>query len=425
MQAFMRMAAWFGMLLGVGLLAGCGGAQNTRPPNVLHPIKTELAIKRLWSVNVGTHPAPSPTGEYVGDTYGGGNGGYFLHLHPYVSGPNIYAATYSGLVVAYARKNGHQLWTVDTGHKLVGGVSGGDGMLFVGAQDGKVIGISLKQRGVIWQTQLSSEVMALSEAGQGEVVAHTNDGNLFALDVTTGNVVWSHTTEAPNLILRGKSQPLLVGGTVIAGFANGKLGAFSLASGTELWRLTVAVPQGASKLQRLVDVDGHIALSDSGNTVYAASYNGRVVAAQTSNGQLLWSHPMSSYAGLTVGDGQVFVTGANSDIWALDRSTGAVMWKQDALHFRELTAPALVDGKYLVVGDYAGYLQWLSASDGSILAREEVDSRGIQAAPVVVGNTVYVQAVHGNLAAYRVLGPVGTAGTGAAANPFHIGGFHF
>ncbi|MEJ2654707.1 MAG: outer membrane protein assembly factor BamB [Acidihalobacter sp.] len=401
------------VLLGALSLGGCGifgGAQNTRPPAALAPIKTTLRVDHLWTSSIGN-----------------GNGGYFLHLRPYVSGKLLYAADHAGTVAAYALKDGRQQWSVKTGHKLVGGVVGGDGMLFVGTQDGMVLGISLKQRGLVWQTQLSSEVMALSGVSEGTIVAHTNDGKLFAIDTTTGNVLWSHGSEPPNLILRGKSRPVIDSGNVIAGFSSGKLAAFSLDTGAQLWELQVGEARGASELQRLVDVDGCIVLSDSGNTVYAASYNGRVVAAQTANGQLEWSHKMSSYAGLALGPNAVFVSDADSDIWALDRSNGASLWKQDALHFREVTAPTVVAG-YVVVGDYAGYLQWLSSSDGSLVAREQVGGGAIQVAPVAVGDTIYVQTAGGRLSAYRVLGPSDKANSSnpdGGSSSTKVGGFNF
>ena len=412
MRRAARIATLTAVALGTLLLGGCGifgGAKNTRPPTALQPIKTTLKVEQLWSSAIGN-----------------GNGGYFLHLRPYVSGDRLYAADQGGTVAAYATKDGRRQWSVDTGHKLVGGVVGGDGMLFVGTQDGMVLGISVKQRGVVWRTQLSSEVMALSDVSEGEVVAHTNDGKLFAIDDATGNVLWSHASEPPNLILRGKSRPVISGGNVIAGFSNGKLAAFSLETGAQLWQLTVGEPRGASELQRLVDVDGRIALSDSGNTVYAASYNGRVVAAQTQGGQLEWSHKMSSYAGLALGPNAVFVSDADSDIWALDRGNGASLWKQDALHFREVTTPVVV-GKYVVVGDYAGYLHWLSAADGSLLAREQVGGGAIQATPVAVNGTLYVQTAGGSLAAYRVMGPSGKTGNAASgpSSSNRVGGFNF
>ena len=56
----------------------------------------------------------------------------------------------------------------------------------------------------------------------------------------------------------------------------------------------------------------------------------------------------------------------------------------------------------LVVGDFEGYLHWLSPDDGSFLARERAAGQRISAAPLVVGQNVYVQGDDGTVAAYTL-----------------------
>ena len=87
---------------------------------------------------------------------------------------------------------------------------------------------------------------------------------------------------------------------------------------------------------------------------------------------------------------QVYAVDADSNVWALDRTSGSSMWKQDAFLHRWLTAPA-AQGDYIVVGDIEGYVHWLAASDGKEVARERLSKDPIRARPVVVGDTVYVE----------------------------------
>ncbi len=70
------------------------------------------------------------------------------------------------------------------------------------------------------------------------------------------------------------------------------------------------------------------------------------------------------------------------------------------MHGRKLTAPAVYQG-YVVVGDIEGYVHWLSTTDGRQLGRVQVAGEGIDAKPVVVGDTVYVYAKDGTLAALK------------------------
>ena len=81
--------------------------------------------------------------------------------------------------------------------------------------------------------------------------------------------------------------------------------------------------------------------------------------------------------------------------------TGASLWKQDQLKYRWLGTPAIV-GKYVVIGDSEGFVHWLSLDEGKFAARERLSKKAIASAPVVVGDTVYVEDVRGNIGAYSV-----------------------
>jgi outer membrane protein assembly factor BamB len=95
---------------------------------------------------------------------------------------------------------------------------------------------------------------------------------------------------------------------------------------------------------------------------------------------------MSSYAGLAVDESNVYVTDDQGQVWALDRFNGNSVWKQDKLRGRAVTGPA-VYGSSVVVGDFQGYLHWLSKDDGRFLARLRADSAGILTPGVVTGDT--------------------------------------
>ena len=85
---------------------------------------------------------------------------------------------------------------------------------------------------------------------------------------------------------------------------------------------------------------------------------------------------------------------------ALDAASGAAAWKQQDLKYRRLSPPAFYKG-YVVVGDYKGYLHWLSPGDGKIVARTRLGSDPIAAPPVVAGELLYVMDVDGKLRAYN------------------------
>jgi outer membrane protein assembly factor BamB len=110
---------------------------------------------------------------------------------------------------------------------------------------------------------------------------------------------------------------------------------------------------------------------------------------------------MSVYAGIAVDAQQVYVTDEASEVWALDRGSGASLWKQTALRRRALTGPAVIGG-YVAVGDFEGYLHILSRHDGSIVGRTRVDSAGILAPPLALGDRLLVEGAGGKLVLYAL-----------------------
>jgi outer membrane protein assembly factor BamB len=97
----------------------------------------------------------------------------------------------------------------------------------------------------------------------------------------------------------------------------------------------------------------------------------------------------------------VYVTSDFDAVVALDRAAGTQLWRQEALRLRDVTAPTRY-ANTVVVGDYEGYVHWLSPDNGEFLARERAAGERISGAPLVVGQNVYVQGDDGTIAAFTV-----------------------
>jgi outer membrane protein assembly factor BamB len=89
---------------------------------------------------------------------------------------------------------------------------------------------------------------------------------------------------------------------------------------------------------------------------------------QALSGDVLWSRPFSSFQAIAIDDNAIYLSSENSDLWSIDRRTGTAFWKQDVLHARKITAPAVIGDK-LVVADFEGYLHWFEKSDGQLVGR--------------------------------------------------------
>ena len=93
----------------------------------------------------------------------------------------------------------------------------------------------------------------------------------------------------------------------------------------------------------------------------------------------------------------VYLTDDQGAVQALDRSRGASLWKQDRLRGRWATAP-LALGRYVIVGDFQGYVHVLSREDGAFVARVATDGSEIRVPPVALDlSTFLVQTRNGGL----------------------------
>ena len=355
---------------------------DANAPAELIKFEQTVKIKKLWSTGVGD-----------------GQGKGLYKLQPVMTESVIYAASAEGEVKAMDRARGKKLWSTDLETGLSGGVGYHDGSLLLGSSDGSVIRLDANSGAVIWSTKLTGEVLAPPQGDGRVVVAQSYDGKLQGLDFETGEKLWTYDSNVPVLTIRGTGTPILRNNVIYAGFANGRVLAFNSRNGTTLWEARVAISQGRSEIERIVDIDGTMALE--GNELYAASYQGRVVAIDATNGRKMWQRNVSSFSGVSQGFVNVYVTDEDGTVTAYLRNGQGLRWQQDALAFRELSRPTPVSS-YVAVADLEGYIHLMSQVDGEFAGRVKADGKGARADMLADGNVLYVFGNSGKLIAYEI-----------------------
>lgn len=369
------------LLLTVAVLSACSGGKNTIEPAPLVNFTPTLALKRLWTANAG----------------GGVEDSYFK-LSPVFYKGQLFTASPEGHIRTYDIADGRILWKRKIDVPISGGPEVGEGLVLVGSQKGEVVALSSQDGIEQWRVPVSSEILATPRISQGIVVVRTGDGKIFGLNSKTGERLWVYgRARVPLLSLRGTSTPLITQDKIIAGFDDGKMAVLELLTGKALWEYTVAIPRGRTDLERMVDIDAEPLLRDG--IIYVTSYQGRTIAINLFR-KLLWEKKLSSYAGLGADDNYLYVSDADSHVWALDRYSGKDWWKQEKLQARKLTAPVSI-GNYVVVGDLEGFLHWMRRKDGQFVARYHVGDASIKVPPLVIENTLIAYNSDGKIVALR------------------------
>lgn len=330
-------------------ISACADEDNLEQPTELVPFYSNHYLDVSWHAS---------TGAGVEEQY--------VFLKPLILKEVAVTASRNGVLNIINLKTGDFEEDIELDATISAGVGGNEDVWLLATRDAYVIAVDSKNRVELWRTRVSSEVLAKPVIYQNTVVVRTVDGKILSLDLASGKTRWQYQRAIPDLTLRGTSEPVIARDKIFAGLADGRLIAISPDNGEIIWDVALSIPTGRSEIQRLVDIDGDAELY--GRVLYAASFQGRVVAIDVDRGQFLWARDFSTHTGVVLDEKTLYSSDDNGHIWALDRLNGATLWKQEKLAHRKLTRPTII-GDYIAVGDFEGYVHLLSRYDGHFIAR--------------------------------------------------------
>lgn len=355
------------------------GREPANPPTPLKEFKPRTQSNVVWSAKVGE----------AGD----------FNFTPAVENGQVYAASMSGEVFKLDAASGRQVWRVNAGERLSGGVGVGENLVLVGTPTGYVIAFNQDGK-LLWKSKVSSEVLSVPRVSGGMVVVRAGDSRVFGLSGIDGSRKWIYQRATPSLSLRSSAGVVIDSGAVYVGFAGGKLIALRLEDGKIIWEASVAQPRGVTEIERIADITS-LPIVD-GPLVYAVAYQGKIAAVDRASGRVVWSRDISSYTGINAEEGRIYVAHANGSVYALDYASGKTFWKQDDLMYRHPTAP-LPMGGVIAVGDLEGYVHFLDREDGSFYSRVRTMESPILARMTALGsNGVIAQTRGGGLYAISI-----------------------
>ena len=290
----------------------------------------------------------------------------------------IYAASADGSVVRLDPASGRVAWRASAGRTLSAGVGADGSIVVVGSDKGDVIAFDAdgKQR---WSVKVASEVISPPKAAEGVVVVFSGDGRVYGLAAKDGSTRWVYQRTNPPLIVRNYAGAVIERGALFFGTAGGRLVGLDLATGAVGWEAAVATPKGSTELERIADVTS-LPTVDA-RAACSAAYQGRTACFDVVRGTPVWSRDIGSLGGIAVDAKYLYVTDDAGAVHALDRSTGASVWKQDKLAQRKIGGPQIV-GDYVGVVDVQGYLHLISPINGAYVGRLATDGSAPSSQPV-------------------------------------------
>ena len=390
-----RFLVWYLALL---VMSGCswfGGDDEPQEvkPNPLPRFNEEVRLEVLWNQKIG-----------------GGSGDRAIRIRPAITGGRVFAASADGKIKALTENTGRIIWEAEIKDfytkeevafgfskgldAIIGGVGAGGDLVVVGTGSGEILALNQSDGSLAWKSRVASEVLSQPQIDDDVVVVQSIDGKVSAYDAIDGSRKWIYTTNIPSLTLRGTATPIISGDVILVGFSSGRVTLLEKETGFSGLDRRVGVAQGGSDLERLVDIDGAMAMENG--RLYAVSFQGRIMSIDIATGRTLWSEEASSVSGVGTGFGNVYLASSDSQISAYNADNGREVWRVDALLHRDITAPVAI-GSYLAFTDLEGYLHLVAQSDGRFVGRRKIDGSGVRSGVVAEGGRLYVMGNKGSL----------------------------
>jgi eukaryotic-like serine/threonine-protein kinase len=247
-----------------------------------------------------------------------------------------------------------------------------DGVVYTGSSDGFLYALDQANGEELWRYETDSSVEITPTVSGGTVYLASANGTLAAIDAASGEEQWRFANP-----VAGDSTPAVVDDVLFIGSEDGSLYAIEAAAGEERWRFSASG-----------GVTRSVAVADG--IVYAGTEAGQLHAVDAATGEERWSFvPEETVDGErigtpTVANRMVYANYAGT-MYALDAASGEESWRNTFEGARPLAAA----GGMLFSGGLDGQVYALDAADGDVRWTFATDGR-IQAAPAVVGDTVYV-----------------------------------
>ena len=287
-----------------------------------------------------------------------------IYCSPAVEKDKVFVGDDLGRLTAYALKNGKKLWSFQSGKRIVGTPAVSEGIVVFGSADCKIYGLDAQNGNLLWTVEAAEPVLGAVTIENGIAYIGASDHTFRAVNIRTGEVKWAFAG------VRGyiETKPLVTDNKAIFGAWDNTLYALNKADGKELWKWTGGLTRMHFSPAAVwpVAADGKVFITDpqramtainieTGNTVwrtfqsmvretiglsedkeriYSKTMNDSIVCYSTKGNQphKLWASNVGfgyehAPSMQVEKNGVVFGSTKEGLIFALEATTGKVLWK--------------------------------------------------------------------------------------------------
>jgi eukaryotic-like serine/threonine-protein kinase len=240
----------------------------------------------------------------------------------------------------------------------------------------------------VWQFKTEGAIWSSPVVAGGDVFFGSADGYLYSLNAINGSLRWKFKTSGAVM-----GRPTISHDDLYVLSDDGYLYKLHASNGKEIWRFDT----GGGSLRRdlpgmqsaAYDYSASAATLNSGR-VFIGSADGRMICVDEKTGKEIWSFKAGSMVRSipAVASGAVYFGSFDHFIYALDEKTGALRWKFDTLE--PVTSSPLYHGGVLYIGSRSSDLFALDAATGKIQWDYFYWMSWVESSAVIADDTLYI-----------------------------------
>jgi len=242
---------------------------------------------------------------------------------PVISEGRLFTGSSNDTFYTFDLRSGKVLWSYDAEYPIEAPAAVSGSNLCFGSSNGIMRCLDKTDGKLLWSFQAKSEILSAPVIKDGKVFFSSSDDKLYALSLSSGEKLWSYSrTTYQTVSPRVRSSPAVSGSTLYQFFSDGVIAAVSAETGKELWARKVTKNFDTVRRARRTPLI-------AGGLVYIIDDSNAVVALAADSGDVKGFYNIIKTYDFLLPDSKTLVMAGADRIVAINRVTGAILWKTE------------------------------------------------------------------------------------------------
>lgn len=302
---------------------------------------------------------------------------------------------------------GGRVYTYDAGGSISAEPAFDSGLneLYLGTEDGVLHRLAAQDGSVTWRSEVGGAISTRPVLTDDVIFVATDDDTVTALDRESGEALWRVRRDPPDgfTISQHAGLTLLEGERLLAAFTSGQVISLQPSDGALQWERDTSeeLDPGSDGAPRFADVDTTPLVID--DLVYVASFAGGMYALERESGTVRWRD--EELTGVTsivpASDRLLVVSSGDLGLFCFDRVAREILWRKRLP--RGAPSVPVIARDLVMFGESQGGFVTVALSDGEELGRLET-GHGFTARAAFHDGRGFVMSNGGTLHAFAVAG---------------------